>query len=262
MIFQQVCSERAPTLRQAQGERLVSGHGEPVISGHGEPVISGHGERSRTMIAVVDYGMGNLASVAKALRFLGARPQVTCRPRDIARAQAVVFPGVGAFGEAMGELRRRRLVAPLLEAIGSGKPFLGLCLGLQLLFEASDESPGVKGLSVFRGRVRRLPSRPGLKIPHMGWNQIERSRRGRDPRFREDDILQGVPEGAFMYFVHSYYADPKEGGVVAARTRHGLPFPSVVSDGRKLWATQFHPEKSQVWGLKILSNFLHEVSLC
>lgn len=197
--------------------------------------------------------MGNLASVAKALRFLGARPQVTSRPGDIARSQAVVFPGVGAFGEAMGELRRRGLVAPLLEAIGSGKPFLGLCLGLQLLFEASDESPGVKGLAVFRGRVRRLPSRPGLKIPHMGWNRLEKSGI-RNP------LLRDIPEGAFVYFVHSYYADPQEKKVVIAKTRHGLPFPSAVGDGGKLWATQFHPEKSQVWGLKLLKNFLKEVS--
>ncbi len=212
------------------------------------------------MIAVVDYGMGNLSSVAKALRYLGGRPKVTAKPSDIARARAVVFPGVGAFGEAMEELRRRKLIEPLLEALQSGKPFLGLCLGLQLLFEASDESPGVRGLGVLTGRVRRLPPQRGLKVPHMGWNQIE-AVKSEELRVKSG-LLRGIPEGAFMYFVHSYYADPEEKEVVIAKTKYGLSFPSVVGNGLRLWATQFHPEKSQRWGLKILSNFLSEVSLC
>ena len=129
------------------------------------------------MIAIVDYGMGNLASVAKACRFLGHRVEVTSSPGRIGRAKGVIFPGVGAFGEAMRELKNRRLLAPLRDSIGEGKPFLGLCLGLQLLFESSEESPGVKGLAVLPGRVRRLPRRRGLKVPQIGWNQVEIRRR-------------------------------------------------------------------------------------
>lgn len=205
------------------------------------------------MITVIDYGMGNLGSVVKACRFLGARVKVTADPKTIARSQAVIFPGVGAFGDAMRELRRRRLIDPILKCIHEEKPFLGLCLGLQLLFERSDESPGVKGLGVLRGRVRRFP-RNHLKVPHMGWNQIEKV--GFNP------LLKGVPEGAFMYFVHSFYADPQSppGGIrpVAAWTRYGRTFPSVIWNHAMVWATQFHPEKSQRWGLKILKNFLNE----
>ncbi len=217
------------------------------------------------MIAVVDYGMGNLGSVAKALKFLGARAQITSDPKKITQAEALVFPGVGAFGEAMGELKKRRLVKPIVGSIREGKPFLGLCLGLQLLFESSEESPGVKGLGVLPGRVRKLPARRGLKVPHMGWNQVERSsprKRGSDSRFRENDILRGIPDGAFMYFVHSFYADPENKETMLGATRYGRRFPSVLWDGRNLWATQFHPEKSQRWGLKLLKNFLEAVSSC
>jgi len=210
------------------------------------------------MIAIVDYGMGNLASVEKACRFLGHRAVVTSDPKQVARAKKLILPGVGAFGEAMRELRSRKLVAPILDSIGEEKPFLGLCLGLQLLFESSEESAGVRGLGVLSGRVRRFPRKRDLKVPHMGWNQIRSSprKRGSDSRFRENDILAGIPDGAFMYFVHSYFADPEEESVVAARTEYGGRFPSVVWDGGSIWATQFHPEKSQKWGLKILGNFL------
>ncbi|MBI3323023.1 MAG: imidazole glycerol phosphate synthase subunit HisH [Candidatus Omnitrophica bacterium] len=204
------------------------------------------------MIAIIDYGMGNLGSVAKACRFLGARVQVTDSPAAVRRARAVIFPGVGAFGAAMRELRKRRLVDPLRESIDAGKPFLGLCLGMQLLFQSSEESPGVKGLGIFPGRVRRLPRRGELKIPHMGWNQLEMVRRG--------PLLRGVPDGAFVYFVHSFYVDPEEKGLVSARTAYGLDFPSVLWDSGRVWATQFHPEKSQRWGLRILGNFLKEIS--
>ena len=200
------------------------------------------------MIAIIDYGMGNLGSVEKACRFLGARARVTDSPAAVSKADAVIFPGVGAFGPAMEELRRRRLVAPILEAVEGGKPFLGLCLGMQLLFESSEESPGVKGLGVFPGRVRRFPRKKGLKVPHMGWNQLEVVRRG--------PLLNGVPGGAFVYFVHSFYVDPEEKGLVSARTAYGLDFPSVLWDSGRVWATQFHPEKSQKWGLKMLGNFL------
>ena len=221
------------------------------------------------MIAVVDYGMGNLASVAKAVRFLGHEARVTSDPKQLARAGAVILPGVGAFGEAMRELRRRKLVKPVLDSVAAGKPFLGLCLGLQLLFESSEESPGVRGLGLMPGEVRRFPRRKGLKVPHMGWNSLELSsppsvgaegklQRGSDSRFRENDLLRGIPDGSFVYFVHSYFAAPEEKGLVAARTRYGGSFPSVLWDGGRVWATQFHPEKSQKWGLKILANFLKQ----
>ena len=200
------------------------------------------------MFAIIDYGMSNLGSVEKACRFLEARARVTDSPAAVRKADAVIFPGVGAFGPAMAELRRRRLVAPILEAVEGGKPFLGLCLGMQLLFESSEESPGVKGLGVFPGRVRRFPRKKGLKVPHMGWNQLEVVRRG--------PLLNGVPGGAFVYFVHSFYVDPEEKGLVSARTAYGLDFPSVLWDSGRVWATQFHPEKSQRWGLRILENFL------
>ena len=214
------------TLRQAQGER-------------------------RDMIAIIDYGMGNIASVQKAFAFVGGRARVTSDPTVVVKAKAVVFPGVGAFGEAMAELRKRRLVDPIVGSIRSGTPFLGLCLGLQLLFSSSEESPGVKGLGVLPGRVRKFPARPGLKVPHMGWNQLEKANGNR--------LLAGVPEGAFMYFVHSFFAAPESPEAVVATTEYGCRFPSVVSNGERLWATQFHPEKSQKWGLRILKNFLNEV---
>ena len=207
------------------------------------------------MVAIIDYGMGNLASVAKACQFIGSPARVTFDPAQVRRAQAVIFPGVGAFGEAMSELKRRRLIGPIVDSIQSGKPFLGLCLGLQLLFGSSEESPGVKGLGILPGRVRRLPRRKGLKVPHMGWNEIEKI----SPR---NPLLSGIPEGAFMYFVHSYVAQPEDRSVVSAETEYGGRFPSVLWDGGHLWATQFHPEKSQRWGLKLLKNFLATEAAC
>ncbi len=203
------------------------------------------------MIAVVDYGMGNLSSVAKACAFLGSRAVVTSDPKQIARAGRIILPGVGAFGAAMGELKKRRLIEPVLEAIVEEKPFLGLCLGLQLLFESSEESPGVRGLGVLPGKVKRFPREKGLKVPHMGWNRIEIAQR--------NPLLADIPDGAFMYFVHSFYAEPADRTLVAARTGYGRSFPSVVWDGGWTWATQFHPEKSQKWGLRILRNFLTAV---
>ena len=203
------------------------------------------------MIAIIDYNMGNIASVRKAVQFLGGRATVAADPRVVAKADGIIFPGVGAFGAAMQELKARKLIVPLREAIESEKPFLGLCLGLQLLFESSEESPGVKGLSVLPGRVRLLPKKPGLKIPHMGWNSL--SKKG-----KKNPLFNGVPDQAFVYFVHSFYAQPKNSADVAAVTEYGVQFPSVVWNGRKLWATQFHPEKSQKHGLKILENFLRQ----
>jgi glutamine amidotransferase len=202
-------------------------------------------------VAIIDYGMGNLASVEKACRFLGVRAQVTSDPKRIARAGKLILPGVGAFGPAMAELKKRRLVAPLLDAIVEERPLLGLCLGLQLLFESSEESPGVRGLGILPGKVKRLPRGKGLKVPHMGWNRLEITRR--------NPLLTGVPDGVFMYFVHSFYAEPGDPSLVVARAHYGRTFPAVVWDGWLTWATQFHPEKSQKWGLKILKNFLTTV---
>ena len=200
------------------------------------------------MITIIDYGMGNLRSVQKAFESLGARAIVTDSATTVRRAQQLVLPGVGAFGDAMQELHRRKLVEPILERIKAGTPFLGLCLGLQLLFERSEESPGVRGLGVLRGRVRRLPRRPAsLKIPHMGWNQLK--------RVNGCPLLRGVEDGAFVYFVHSYYAAPADEQIVAATTTYGASFPSVISRGH-VAATQFHPEKSQRIGLTMLKNFL------
>ncbi len=203
-------------------------------------------------LAIIDYGMGNLASVRKAIQHLGGRAQVTSDPQKISRAKGLILPGVGAFGEAMAELRKRGLITPIRQSIAGGKPFLGLCLGLQLLFESSEESPGVRGLGILPGKVRRLPRKKDLKVPHMGWNRVEPE--------TGNPLLHGIPDGAFMYFVHSFYADPADGSVVAARTEYGCRFPSVIWDGGRVFATQFHPEKSQKWGLKILENFLEECS--
>jgi glutamine amidotransferase len=213
------------------------------------------------MIAVIDYGMGNLRSVQKALEVSGARTIVTSRPEDLAKCSKIVFPGVGAFGEAMAELKKRGLVNPLKEAINSGKHFLGLCLGLQLLFEKSEEAPGVKGLCVLPGEVKRFKFKvpgsrfqaPGtiLKVPHMGWNGIEGAR-GQGPGAR---VLRGVQDGGYVYFVHSYYVKPKEKDVILTTTDYGIKFVSGVRKDN-IYGFQFHPEKSQELGLKILKNFV------
>ncbi|MBI4313699.1 MAG: imidazole glycerol phosphate synthase subunit HisH [Candidatus Omnitrophica bacterium] len=203
-------------------------------------------------VTIIDYGMGNLRSVQKAFEFLGAKAQVTHSASAIAKAERLVLPGVGAFGDAMQELRRRHLVDPIHAAIAKGTPFLGLCLGLQLLFESSEESPGVRGLGVLSGRVRRLPRKPkNLKVPHIGWNSLMQSKHAK-PNW----LLHGVPEGGFVYFVHSFYAEPKDKKVVAAETTYGTRFASVVTQDN-VAATQFHPEKSQKVGLAILKNFIH-----
>lgn len=212
------------------------------------------------MIIVIDYGMGNLHSVRKALQVAGADVKVSSKPSDIEKAEKIVFPGVGSFGEAMKELRRRKLVKPIKDAITCGKPFLGLCLGLQLLFETSEEAPGVKGLCVLRGEVRRFKftqysirnTQYDLKVPHMGWNDIVHSRQSIVHRQR---ILKGVPDGSYMYFVHSYYVKPKDKKNILTTTEYGIKFASGVRKGN-VYAFQFHPEKSQALGLKILKNFV------
>jgi len=223
------------------------------------------------LIAVIDYGMGNLRSVEKALQVSGAKTKVTSGARDIARASKIVFPGVGSFGAAMKELKKLRLVEPIKDAIAEGKPFLGLCLGMQLLFEKSEESPGVWGLGVLRGEVKRFnfrrnPSRPlrksetlgmkfpvgNFKVPHMGWNSIVHSPW---PIVHGKKILRGVAKGAYMYFVHSYYVRPRDKGVILTTTDYGIKFASGVAKDN-VFGLQFHPEKSQAVGLGILRNFV------
>lgn len=211
------------------------------------------------MIAVIDYGMGNLRSVQKALEVVGAKTRVTSNPADLKKCDKLVFPGVGAFGGAMKELKRLGLVEPIKDAIARGRPFLGLCLGLQLLFEKSEEAPGVKGLCVIEGeskrfRFTRKPASPQtrgpLKVPHMGWNNISCQLPAASCQ-----ILNNVPDGSYMYFVHSYYVKPKDMGIVLTTTDYGIKFVSGICKDN-IYGFQFHPEKSQSIGLEILENFV------
>ena len=204
------------------------------------------------MIAVIDYGMGNLRSVQKALEVVGAKTKLTSDAKDLAKCEKIVFPGVGSFGEAMNELKKRKLAEPLKNAIEDGKPFLGLCLGLQLLFEKSEEAPGVKGLCVLEGESKKFRfSGKNLKVPHMGWNNIRLTAKR---KAQTTKIFKNVPNDSFMYFVHSYYVKPKDNSVVLTTTDYGIDFVSGVCRDN-VYGFQFHPEKSQELGLKILKNF-------
>jgi imidazole glycerol-phosphate synthase subunit HisH len=198
------------------------------------------------MIKIVDYGMGNLRSVQKAFEKIGADAQIVSRPADVAGAQKLVLPGVGAFRDAIAELKRTGLDRPVREHIAADKPFLGICLGLQLLFDVSYEDGQWEGLGVLAGKVVRFADQADLKIPHMGWNSLEFAEPTR--------LFEGVPEGSSVYFVHSYYVVPEDESVIAARTEHGTRFVSAVAKNN-LFATQFHPEKSQSVGLRVLTNF-------
>ena len=198
------------------------------------------------MINIVDYGMGNLRSVQKAFEKLGVEATICNTASDLANAEKMVLPGVGAFRDAFHELRRQEMTEPILEHIRQEKPFLGICLGLHLLFDVSYEDGTWEGLGIVPGKVVRFENQPGLKIPHMGWNLLDFV--GQSP------LLEGIPNGSFVYFVHGYYVVPDDDSVVAARTHHGQPFVAMIQRGN-LFATQFHPEKSQRVGLKLLSNF-------
>ena len=202
------------------------------------------------MIAIIDYGMGNLGSVAKAFAALGAETKVTRAPADLRGARKIVLPGVGSFGNAMFGLKRLKLIKALLDGIKDGKPYLGLCLGMQVLFEESREGGRRKGLGILQGSIVSFKKSRGLKVPHMGWNRIKRTR-GKI----ECPLLKGVPDRAWMYFVHSYYPAPRDKAIIAASTDYGIDFASMVWKDN-IYATQFHPEKSQGWGLKILENFV------
>ena len=199
------------------------------------------------MTAIIDYDAGNLRSVAKALEALGEEPVVTKDRERILGADRVILPGVGAFGDAMEKLCQYDLTEVVREAAASGKPFLGICLGLQLLFESSEESPGAEGLGVLKGNILRIPDSTGLKIPHMGWNSLEISEGSR--------LFSGIPQGSFVYFVHSYYLKAEDADIVAAATEYGVRIHAAVERGN-VCACQFHPEKSGDVGLKILRNFL------
>jgi imidazole glycerol-phosphate synthase subunit HisH len=200
------------------------------------------------VIAIVDYGRGNLGSVRKALAELAPTVVVTDEPATVAQARALVVPGDGAFADAMGSLERLGLTEPIRAHIAAGRPYLGICLGYQLLFTESEEFGHAKGLDILPGVVRRFPR--GLKVPHMGWNQLWHD--GTLP------LLAGIPAGAYFYFVHSYYPEVSDAlatdGVQAADCEYGVRFPALVARG-PLYGTQFHPEKSQGWGLRLLANF-------
>lgn len=199
------------------------------------------------MIAIIDYDAGNLKSVEKALLSIGEETIVTRKHDEILAADKVILPGVGAFGDAMRKLKEYGLVDTIHEAVDSGKPFLGICLGLQLLFRRSDESDGVEGLSILPGEILRIPDAPGIKIPHIGWNSLEVSEGAR--------LFKGLGENPYVYFVHSYYLKADDDSIVAATAEYGgtLIHASVQKDN--VYACQFHPEKSGSVGMHILKNF-------
>lgn len=199
------------------------------------------------MIAIIDYDAGNIKSVEKALQALGEQPVVSRNPAEILAADKVILPGVGSFGEAMERLKQYDLVDVIGQVAGGGTPFLGICLGMQLLFESSDESPGSKGLNLLKGRILRIPDSVGLKIPHMGWNSLK-IRPG-------SKLFQGIPEDSYVYFVHSYYLKAQDEDVVAASTEYSTHIHAAVEQGN-IFGCQFHPEKSSETGLGILKNFI------
>lgn len=199
------------------------------------------------MIAVIDYDAGNIKSVQKALDFLGERAVVTRDKSEILAAERVILPGVGSFGDAMAKLESFGLVSVIKEVAERKTPFLGICLGLQLLFEESEESPGVEGLGILPGRIVRIPKEEGLKIPQIGWNALKYPMEGR--------LFRNVPEGSYVYFVHSYYLQAQEKEIVKATVEYGVTVEASVEKDN-IFACQFHPEKSSEVGLQILKNFL------
>ncbi|HAA90725.1 MAG: Imidazole glycerol phosphate synthase subunit HisH [Thermoanaerobacterales bacterium 50_218] len=203
------------------------------------------------MIAIIDYGMGNLRSVQKGLEKSGFQAEITSEPEEVKKARGIVLPGVGAFAEAMANLRKKGLDRVIREEVAKGKPFLGICLGLQLLFDYSEEGEGSEGLGIFPGRVRRLPE--NVKVPHMGWNQVKIK--------KATPLFSGIADNSYFYFVHSYYVDPEDEGIIAGTTEYGIEFVSMVAQDR-IFGVQFHPEKSSSLGLQILANFGRLVAGC
>ena len=201
-------------------------------------------------IVIVDYGLGNLRSVQNAFALLGADAKISSTPSEVGNADKLVLPGVGSFQDAVEGLRKRKLIEPIKKFIASGRVYLGICLGLQLLYEESEEGKA-KGLSVFKGKVRRFKKKANIKIPHIGWNSVDLKKIG-----EKLPPMQGVKDASYFYFVHSYYAEPDDENTVAATTEYGdVEFTSMISKGN-VFATQFHPERSQEVGLKFLKNFI------
>ena len=198
------------------------------------------------MIAIIDYDAGNLRSVEKALAFLGQESVITGDRHEILAADRVILPGVGNFGDCMDKLKKNELDKVIREVVAEEKPFLGICLGLQLLFEGSEESSGVEGLHILDGQIRRIPDQEGLKIPHIGWNSLELTGDGR--------LFRGIGENPYVYFVHSYYLHAEDESIVKATTQYSTQIHASVEKGN-VFACQFHPEKSSATGLRILKNF-------
>ena len=198
------------------------------------------------MIGIIDYDAGNIRSVEKALSYLGEKTVVSRDPDILKSVDKVILPGVGSFGQAMENLHRYELVPVIRDMIEDGKPFLGICLGLQLLFECSEESPGAEGLGILKGKILKIPSSPGLKIPHMGWNSLQLQNNGR--------LFRNIPQDTYVYFVHSYYLQAQEPEIVKAVTGYGTEIHASVEKDN-VFACQFHPEKSGKYGLEILKNF-------
>lgn len=198
------------------------------------------------MIAIIDYGAGNIQSVNKALKHIGCDALVTRDKDIIMRADGAVLPGVGSFGDTMNTMSEYGIKDTVVDFTKSGKPFLGICLGLQLLFPASDESPEAKGLGIFDGTITKIPSGEGLKIPHIGWNSLDIK--------KNDGLFKGIEGNPYVYFVHSYFLNATDKSIVSAQTEYGVKIDAAVSSGN-IFATQFHPEKSGETGLKILKNF-------
>lgn len=198
------------------------------------------------MIAIIDYGAGNIQSVYKALKYVGCDCIVTNDKNEIMKADGAILPGVGSFGNSMDNMNKNGITETVREFIKTKKPFLGICLGLQLLFPESEESPGVKGIDIFKGTVTKIPDGEGLKIPHMGWNSIK--------LLKKDGIFKGIKDNSYVYFVHSYYLNAENKDIVAAQTEYGVTIDAAVSY-ENVTATQFHPEKSGEVGLQMLRNF-------
>jgi len=196
------------------------------------------------LTAILDLGIGNLRSISRGLEFAGAKTRITSASKDLRKADSIVLPGVGAFEDAVKNLNS--LKDPLFEEIRAGKPVLGVCLGMQLMFDESTEGGLHKGIGIFKGRVVRFPKVEGLKIPQMGWNSLK--------ILKQDPLVEGVDDDSYVYFVHSYYPNSLDDAV--AKTSYGVDFPSIVSKNEQIFATQFHPEKSGDIGLKILENFV------
>ena len=200
------------------------------------------------MVAIIDYGAGNLQSVKKALDFIGAESKITDNKDEINAASHIILPGVGSFADAMSCIRERGLEETIKKSADGSKHFLGICLGLQLLFESSEESPGVKGLGIFNGDIVTIPKDNGLKVPHIGWNSVKLN--------QTNGIFDGIKDESYFYFVHSYYLKNADEDIVAGTTQYGVSIQCAVQNGR-VCATQFHPEKSSEVGLALLKNFVN-----